>query len=122
MSSGAAFAVRERDRAGPAGFVVAFDGRLGAFSTFALRASVDWSAFARDATAGFAALAGFGAFRGAALGDGSDPGAVVRFFGIYQSGAAACAQNLEFSMPSHTNVSWREAFSADKDLQEKRFP
>jgi hypothetical protein len=68
---------------------------------FAGRASLDLSRFALSGSDRSAfALAGVGAFRGAALGDGWDPGAVGRFFAIYLSGTAACGQNLEFSMPS----------------------
>jgi hypothetical protein len=43
---------------------------------------------------------GFEAFRGAALGDGLDAGAVERFFAIYQESVTACAQNHEFTMPT----------------------
>jgi len=48
-----------------------------------------------------AAVAGFEAFPGEALGDGSDPDAAGRFLVIYQSSAVACAQNREFNMPGH---------------------
>ena len=71
ISSGAGSALRERGRAG---FAATFEERWGSFSTFARGAAAGRSAFA---------LTGFGAFRGAALGDGWDAGAVGRFLAIY---------------------------------------
>ena len=105
MSRGPAFAERVRGPGDAAVFLVPPDGRADAFSAFERGASAAF--FRLDGAAPLAgvaraAVAGFEAFRGAALRDGSDPGAVGRFLAIYQSGAVACAQNPEFSMPGHT--------------------
>ena len=98
ISSGAGSGARERGRGG---FAATFEGRFGGCSTFPRGASADLAIFARSASVGLSAFAltGFGAFRGAALGDGWDSGAVGRFFAIYLSGTAACGQNLESNMP-----------------------
>ena len=93
---------------------VAFDGRVRSragdpFPTFWRWGGDTGEAAARFLLTGAAlavglAFGGFEAFRGAALGDGSDRDAVERFFAINQWGVTACAENHEFSMPTRGAV------------------
>jgi hypothetical protein len=107
MSSGRSFDRRVRSRAGFAVVADPGDGTADAVRGFGRRGRDTGEAAAFFLLTG-AALAvelaravpgGFEAFRGAALGDGSDRGAVERFFAIYQSSITAYAENHEFSMP-----------------------
>ena len=106
MSSGVFFEGRVRSRTGFAAVADPRDGRADTFPGF-----WRWDDDTGGAGAFFlltgpgldvelarAAFGGFEAFRGAALGDGSDRGAAERFFAIYQWSATACAENHEFSM------------------------
>ena len=110
---GVSFDGRVRSRA--AGFAVVadpFDGRADAFPAFWRWGGDTGEAAARFLLTGAAlavglarvAFGGFEAFRGAALGDGSDRDAVERFFAINQWGVTACAENHEFSMPTRGAV------------------
>lgn len=119
MLSGVAFDGRVRSRA--VGFAVVadpFDGRADAFPAFsrwgggigAAAAFFLLTAAALAVELARVAFGGFEAFRGAALGDGSDPDAVERFFAIYRwsvtaSGASRRAPKT-MSLPCPT-PRWR---------------
>jgi hypothetical protein len=108
ISSGRSFDRRVRGRAGFAVVADPRDGTADAVRAFGRRGGDTGEAAAFFLLTGAApavelvraVFGGFEAFRGAALGDGSDRGAVERFFAIYQSSVTACAENHEFSTPA----------------------
>ena len=100
MLSGVAFDGPVRSRAGdPFPTFWRWGGGIGAAAAFFL---LTGAALAVDLAR--VAFGGFDAFRGAALGDGSDRDAVERFFAINQWGVTACAENHEFNMPTRGAV------------------
>lgn len=103
MSRGPGSDERVRGRGDAAVVLVLLDGRAGALAGARTGAAAAFFRAAGAAPVGDvarAAVAGFEAFRRAAL-EGSDPDAVRRFLAIDQSSAVACAENPEFSMPDH---------------------